>query len=328
MITRYRLGSLLLDQQTGPVSVTDQFGALQGQDLPGVITSLALRNGGNRQEVIDAFNDGHLVRTWPQRGTLHVVSADRLREILSITRSRTNIDRYLAERGISPEQMERATVVAGELLETGPATRKELIDAWKRQDLCADQTHSRALLVKLHMDATITFGPLRGKDQMAVLVDSWIPAQELPEREDIIDGIVRRYVETHSPTTFESLKWWSALPGKDLWPALKRCGYEVSDDGYLWAHNRRDPVSSRSLFMLPPFDEFMLGYTDRNISIPPGFESHIHNGFGVFTGSIVYGGTVIGTWRRQGTKVTPHLFSPVSQALQNRIDGLAQSLPL
>ncbi|AWE41486.1 hypothetical protein DDD63_00440 [Actinobaculum sp. 313] len=49
---------------------------LQGQDWPGVQLSLALRTRARSlSEVREAFNSGRLVRTWPQRGTLHVLSA-------------------------------------------------------------------------------------------------------------------------------------------------------------------------------------------------------------------------------------------------------------
>ncbi len=53
--------------------------ALQGQDLPGALRSVALRCGRDTAAVADAFDAGHVVRTWPMRGTLHVVTPGDVR---------------------------------------------------------------------------------------------------------------------------------------------------------------------------------------------------------------------------------------------------------
>jgi hypothetical protein len=50
---------------------------------------------------------------------------------------------------------------------------------------------------------------------------------------------------------------------------------------------------------LPGFDEYVLGYRDRDAVVPPRFESRIcPGGNGVFMPTIVVDGQVVGTWRR------------------------------
>ena len=50
--------------------------ALQAQDFPGALDSVALRiAGGTRAEAEAALDAGDVVRSWPMRGTLHLVPA-------------------------------------------------------------------------------------------------------------------------------------------------------------------------------------------------------------------------------------------------------------
>jgi hypothetical protein len=69
----------------------------------------------------------------------------------------------------------------------------------------------------------------------------------------------------------------------------------------------------RSVLLLPGFDEFLLGYQDRSLVLPPEHASKIvPGGNGVFRKTIVAGGEVIGTWARVGAgrsaAVGPELF--------------------
>src|ERR1700712_1827967 len=61
---------------SSPLDAVDWLTAVQGQDLPGALTAIALRTESlDRAAVTDAFNSGQLVRSWPMRGTLHVMTA-------------------------------------------------------------------------------------------------------------------------------------------------------------------------------------------------------------------------------------------------------------
>ena len=51
------------------------FGAHEGQDVAGVMASLALRTGGDLDAVLAAFDRGEIVRGYPMRGTVFSVAA-------------------------------------------------------------------------------------------------------------------------------------------------------------------------------------------------------------------------------------------------------------
>ena len=57
----------------------------------------------------------------------------------------------------------------------------------------------------------------------------------------------------------------------------------------------------RTVLALPGFDEFVLGYTDRSLVLPPEHAQKIvPGGNGVFKKAIVAGGEVVGTWAAAG----------------------------
>ena len=58
--------------------------------------------------------------------------------------------------------------------------------------------------------------------------------------------------------------------------------------------------------LLPGFDEFMLGYTDRTFAVPPAqIDQLVPGGNGVFRATVVKTGKVLGFWRRGGTPDRP-----------------------
>src|SRR5690242_17425519 len=59
--------------------------AVQGQDYPGGLTSVAVRTtGAKRGDVEASLDSGEVVRSWPLRGTLHLVPAEDLGWLLAL----------------------------------------------------------------------------------------------------------------------------------------------------------------------------------------------------------------------------------------------------
>ena len=58
-----------------PTSAVAAFGAMQGQDLPGVVASAALRSSGAVADVLTALDDGRLVRGYPNAALLQTCDA-------------------------------------------------------------------------------------------------------------------------------------------------------------------------------------------------------------------------------------------------------------
>jgi len=68
-----------------PEAIVTHLGAMQAQDYPGALWSVALRlSGAKRTDVERAIEDRTIVRTWPMRGTLHFIPAVDARWMLEL----------------------------------------------------------------------------------------------------------------------------------------------------------------------------------------------------------------------------------------------------
>ena len=116
--------------------------ALQAQDYPGAVTSVALRTTTrNRGAVEKSLDAGDIVRSYPMRGTLHFVAANDLAWMLELTATRliSAAATRRAALGLDLAMIEQARNVAIDNLTGGRRLRRaELIAAWKRAGLLLD----------------------------------------------------------------------------------------------------------------------------------------------------------------------------------------------
>ena len=153
--------------------------AMQGQDLPGAKWSVGLRVPGSTiQDVHDAFDRGDIIRSWPMRGTLHVVAAEDIGWMLELTAGRTlqSLRTRHRELGLDESTVAIAEKAAVELLEGGrSATRAELFAAFSAAGIDTNGQRGPHLLGRLHQGRLLCLGPIRGNEQAVVLLDEWVP---------------------------------------------------------------------------------------------------------------------------------------------------------
>jgi len=308
-----------LDRAATDVAATVRWmTAMQGQDLPGVLTSVALRARCSRADVEAALDGGHVVRSWPQRGTLHLVAAEDLAWMLELTAARVvaGAGKRRDELGLDEAALERCREVAVRALEGGrELTREELLAAWEAAGIATAEQRGYHLIWTLAHTGTLCFGPVRGGPQRLVLLDEWVPSPRRPAREEALAELALRYFTSHGPARVKDFSWWTKLPAADVKVAVAgaRPGLEPLDvDGveHLMAPGTADLLAAcreqaRGVFLLPGFDEFLLGYGDRSAALPAEFAQRIVPGNnGVFRPTVVSDGEVVGTWRRAPARRT------------------------
>ena len=86
-IATHRLESQGITRPDAPsaAGVVRRLGAVQAQDYPGALWSIALRMADTtRAQIEHAVATRTIVRTWPMRGTLHFVPAEDARWMLAL----------------------------------------------------------------------------------------------------------------------------------------------------------------------------------------------------------------------------------------------------
>jgi hypothetical protein len=327
MTTTSEIGLLRLVAQglagprpAGAAEAAGRLTAVQGQDFPGAVTSVALRTAERqRADVLAALDDGLIVRSWPMRGTLHLVAAGDLPWLLELLAGRvqTTFAGRRADLGLTDGDAERARdLITGALTGGGRLRRADLLAVMAAGGIATTGQRGYHLLAFLATTGTLCLGPTDGAgEQLFVLLDEWIPnARRLP-RDEALCELALRYFTGHGPATVQDLARWAGLPLRDVRTGLAGARAEltaVDVDGVEHLMHPATPdllaacrKEAAGLLLLPGFDEFVLGYGDRTAVLDPEFaEQIVPGGNGMFRATVVHGGRIVGTWRWTGRGAT------------------------
>lgn len=347
MIGRLRLASQQL--AGGAASVPELvrwMTAMQAQDMPAALWAVGARvPGAGLSDVRAAIDTGAVVRSWPMRGTLHLVAPEDLRWMLDLTAER--LTKSIAARhrqlDIAWSDVEKARDLAlDHILADGPVSRSGLFGIFDAGGQPTQGQRGIHLLGSLCRHGWLVPGPLAGNQQLIAAFDQWIPVSLRPGREEAMAGFLLRYFRSHGPATLRDFAWWTQLPLTEVRAAFQAVRHELVElelEGMsYWMSPEVASLlecglpGGRSVYLLPGFDEFVLGYTDRSAVLAPAhFDLIVPGGNGVFKKTVVAAGQVVGTWALQGTGpravVVPELFAgtppqgPAAQAALAKAAG-------
>ena len=294
--------------------VVRHLACVQAQDLAGALASVRLRTAPGGADVAEALATGEVVRSWPMRGTLHLVAGGDLGWMLDLTAPRLVAGAAARRRalGLTEEHARRAADLARGALAGGRSIRREeLMAIWEDAGLLGVPQRGYHLLWWISQTGVTCFGPLEGAEQRIVLLEEWVPRPRRPERSAALADWIGRYFRSHGPATRADAIRWTGLTARDVDEGLAGADglATVEIDGV--THHLDPEVPSRLealgararvTVLLPGFDELILGYADRSVTLAPEHADRIvPGGNGVFRATIVDAGRVVGTWRHQGT---------------------------
>ncbi len=286
-------------QFSKPEEVVSWMGAVQSQDWQGGLWGIGLRmKNPDFTQILEAINTGKIVRTWPMRGTLHFIAAKDARWMLELLTPRiiANYAWRHEQLGITQDMLVRAGKVITKALRGGKRlTRPQIYELFEREKIPAKESKGLHILGRLAHDRLIIFGPREGKQATFVLFDEWIPKGESPSREEALREIAKRYFQSHGPATVYDFAWWTGLTMKDA-----RKGYEMMKVSATERERGSTEASGPNVYLLPPFDEYIVAYKDRSAIMEEHHGKLINPGAnGMLAPTIIIDGRVVGTWNRK-----------------------------
>ena len=320
-----------------PAHVVRWLGAVQAQDFLGALWAIGLRTKGATEASVEAaIERREIVRTWPMRGTLHFVAAEDVRWVLALLAPRT-----IAGAGLRHRQLEmdddvigRARAVVAKALAGGRALTRDAL--YRKLDAAGISTASYGvigrrgfhILWRLAHDGLICFGGREGRQQTFVLLDEWLPASASPlPRDEALAKLALRYFTGHGPATVQDFAWWAGLSAPDARAALAMLDSQLAQEDVAGAtYWYRDADVPRRLpaaaYLLPPFDEYLVGYRDRTAAVDPARFAAMPT---LLSPTIVIGGRVVGTWGRRfergGVRVTCEPARELTAPEQRAVDA-------
>jgi len=303
-----RLSSLLLRRGSSSVAeIVSWFGAMQAQDVNSVLWSLGARLPGWTIDDVNAeLEKREVLRTWPMRGTVHLVPSEDAHWMLELMGSRqlAGAEKRRAQLGLDQQTAERAVDLLGFALAGGKRlTRSECLATLSEGGIEVSGQRGYHLLWYASQRGVSAIAPHVGKEQTFVLLDDWVEAPRRPSREEALGLIALRYFRSHGPATRKDFAGWTGLPMGDCKVGLAVAGdalVTVDVDGIeMLMPADAEGGDPSGWLALPGFDEYLLGYKDRSLMASPAdLAAIIPGGNGVFQSTLVRDGRVVATWKR------------------------------
>lgn len=309
--------------------------AVQGQDWRSARWALGLRTPGSHvEDVHHAFNTGLIVRSWPMRGTIHLLAAEDIGWMQHTTNRRVlaGAPKRREFLGISDKTLDRLveTSIAALAGSTG-MERDELSAVWSEAGIEWQNNWRYHLIWWLCQNGIAVLGPVSetGEPRL-VLASEWIRSPRKISGDEALLELAARYASARGAVTAQDLAWWSGLTAREAKQGLtlaveagrlavgstERDGKAVA----LWcdpvalertlaSHEQSHGGAESEWLLLPAFDEHLLGYQDRSAQLEPGHLEQIVPGRnGIFLATVVRDGRVVGTWKK-GTRKSEGLIA-------------------
>jgi hypothetical protein len=294
-----------------PAEVVRWLGAVQAQDYYQSLWAIGSRlQKGTVEGIERAMCERSLVRTWLMRGTIHYAPPEDVRWLLALVRPRLQAaeERRRGQIGLPKAHIARsAKLLAAALAGDQRLSRPEVMALLEGEGIATGGGHGYHILWRLAQDGLICIGPVSERQQTFVLLDDWAPPADARElsREESLAALAGRFATSRGPVTAHDLARWAGITVGDARSGLAAADGLVSEDiagNEHWvgaAEERPTAAARRRTYLLAGFDEYMLGYGDRDAILDPDHAGKVAPGAnGVFRPIIVERGRIVGTWSR------------------------------
>ncbi len=311
MFLNYRMFNQQLIQPRfdAPEELVDWMGAVQAQDYSMAKWAVGLRlSTPSLDKVQEAIRKGTIVRTHILRPTWHFVSAQDIRWMLMISgeRMKKAYHSWAKQRGMSEEVYRGVTDLFWRLLEGGRHRTKADLEqeaCMERGWYTVEQFHF--LLSEAEVSGTVCSGMDQAGKPTYALLEERVPRMPEISREEALTLLAEKYFRSHSPATLRDFVWWSGLTIKEARQGIGGMGNRLVTEVYGEEPYYVVPVSLPPpcdvFHFLPPYDEYLISYKNREASLSREYFSKAFNNWGIFYPVLLHNGRIVGNWERQGS---------------------------
>ncbi|MDR1416910.1 MAG: winged helix DNA-binding domain-containing protein [Prevotellaceae bacterium] len=313
-------------------------GAMQAQDYGMVKWAIGARlPESTSQQVEDALNRGEIIRTHIMRPTWHIVAVEDVHWLMQLTAPRIKpiLEGYdKRTTGLSASVILKATDVMLRALQGGNhLTRTALRSIANNAGIAVDNRQVAHVLLHAELDRLVGSGRVTNGKQTYCLLREQAPSPALFDKDEALAKLAARYFRSHGPATLYDFVWWSGLTTGEARRALEfvkpdfACE-KIDEQEYICsATSPSHTAEGSATYLLPAFDELLIGYKDRKEMFAAEQQSKAISSNGIFKPFILHNAKIAGTWKKVASKgsveVKAEYFSPPTSALQKAVDKAA-----
>ena len=304
-------GQYLLAPSDTQTVVKDLCG-VQAQFLSHALHGLSIR--------CDEVNTDGLVKSWTNRGTMHLFSVDDLPLFLHEGRSHflRPVDTLESDAYINADRKAYFADMIVDAVSQGIDERKALKAVCEKAGMTENESQSLFDPWGGTIRALCEVGRLCHKVQEKKAYQLCPAFEPMAENKARIE-LARRYFTHFGPATVKDAAYFFGTTQAKVKSWLQRLPVtEISLDGkpYFYIDNDLPTGDLPTCLFLAGFDQLMLGYEKtESLFLPKEHMRDIFNLAGIVRPAILANGTVVGLWNLKNRKLRITLFSPADKKL-------------
>ncbi len=272
---------------------------------------------------------GGLARTWTIRGTVHIFpSKDYYIHVFGSPRKRilSRYDRAAKRRGI-PDRAARieslyqplldeikgqavtsdhiGRSMSGRLVRLGLKGKTKLTRGWSNKPTYGP---SWIGITEMSYLGLLVNAGRKGSASLWMRTEDWLnTGRRVPDSEECVVELVRRYIHMYGPVTRSDIAYWSWLLSDEVDTSLKALKGDLVEERfegtketyYSLGGQSESEVEPPRAAVLPEFDSLMMGYRDKSRYMSQERVKSVFKSFGIVSPTILLDGFVAATWKRK-----------------------------
>ena len=299
---------LVAPQFRDPDEVVGYMGAMQSQEYRMMRWAVGMRTRKPSAKAFKkAFDNGKIIRLHLMRGTWQLVAAEDYWQMIDLCAPKAIAvtKGWMSSNKVSipdEELMRVREILALTAADLGSVTKEDFVRALAEKDMQMDDHRLSYHIRMAELSGTLCSGELLPMKATYALAADKVQPRVKMDRDEALMLFTRKYFQSRQPATLEDLVWWSGLNISDCRKGVALLGNSIhvekwhGRDFYLTESCRTRGFRKGKFLLIPPYDEYLIGYKSRDIVLPPEHRHHAHNNSGIFQPIVAYDGTVCGNW--------------------------------
>ena len=284
-------------------------GAMQAQEYRMMRWAVEMRTTKPSHKAFkEAYDSGQIIRLHLMRGTWQLVTAEDYWWMIDLCAPKaiaaTTGWMHSNKISIPDEELYRVRdILIQTAADKGSVTKEDIIKALADNNMQMDDHRLSYHIRMAEFSGTLCSGDLLPTKATYALSAEKVglrPAQI--DRDEALVRFTRKYFQSHQPATLEDFVWWSGLNVNDCRKGIALLGDAIhverykDREFYLTDDCRTRGFRAGKLLLIPPYDEYLIGYKSRDIVLPPEHRHRAHNNSGIFQPIIACDGIICGNW--------------------------------
>lgn len=299
---------LICQQFTNPTEVVSHLGALQAQDYRMMRWAVAMRTKRPSEEAFrKAYNSGEIIRMHLLRCTWQLITAQDYGWMLELCapKSIATLNGWMKSNKISipaDEVLSVQQIIEQTIGDKTNITKENIAESLARNGMKMED-HRLSYHIRLaELSGLLVSGDLHPSKATYGLASHKIKVATSINRDEALALLTTKYFQSRSPATLEDFVWWSGLSASDCKRGILLLGNQLHTESwngrkfYLLDSCRTRGFRKGCSLLLPPFDEYLIGYKSRDVVLAPVHSHHAHNNSGIFYPIVALDGVICGNW--------------------------------